>query len=211
MTNQELERAKRVAADHPIQELIAQRWSPYAFDSRPVSRVDLRSPFEAARWVGPSYNEQPWSYIVARKQQPEEFGKLLSCLVEGNQAWAKAAPVLALGVASLNFKLNGKPNKAAIHDLGLAACSLTFEATARGLMVHQMIGILPDGARELYGIPQGYEAVTGLAIGYLGDPSQLPEKLRQRDMVLRTRKSLKDFVFGGKWGTASTLVVENGG
>lgn len=92
---------------------------------------------------------------------------MVSCLVEGNQAWAKAAPVLAIGVASLNFKLNGKPNKAAIHDLGAAACSLTFEATARGLMVHLMIGILPDRAREPYEIPAKYEAVTGIAIGYL--------------------------------------------
>ena len=200
MTNQELERAKRAVTDHPVHELIAQRWSPYAFDGRPVSQADLFSLFEAARWATSSYNEQPWSYIVAAKQEPEEFERLLSCLVEGNQAWAKAAPVLVLGVASLNFKLNGKPNKAAVHDLGSAACSLTFEATARGLVVHQMIGILPDRARELYGIPQGYEAVTGLAIGDLGDSSRLPEKMRQRDLAPRTRKPLQEFVFFGKWG-----------
>ena len=189
-----------------MQELIAKRWSPYAFDSRPVSREDLLSLFEAARWAASSYNEQPWHYIVATQEEPAEFGKLLSCLVEGNQVWAKAAPVLAISVAALNFKLNGKPNKAAIHDLGLAACSLTFEATARGLMAHQMIGILPDRARELYGIPEGYEAVTGLAIGYLGDPAKLPDKLKERDLVLRTRKPLAKFVFSGKWEQPSPLL-----
>lgn len=135
---------KRASNDYPIHELIANRWSPYAFDSRPVSKADVLSLFEAARWAASSYNEQPWHYLVATQDDPQEFAKLLSCLVEGNQGWAKAAPLLAISVASLNFRLNGKPNKAAIHDVGAAACSLTFEATVRGLAVHQMIGILPE-------------------------------------------------------------------
>jgi len=202
---------KLASNDHPIHELITKRWSPYAFDSRSVAKADLLSLFEAARWAASSFNEQPWHYIVATKEEPAEFERLLSCLVEGNQAWAKAAPVLALGVASLNFKLNGKPNKAAIHDLGQASCSLTFEATTRGLSVHQMIGILPDRARTLYGIPDGYEAVTGLAIGYGGDAHQLPDKLRDRDLAPRTRKPLKDFLFGGNWGKASVIRIDSEG
>jgi nitroreductase len=197
---------KRAASEHPIHELIAKRWSPYAFDSRPVPAADLRSLFEAARWAASSYNEQPWHYLVATQAEPEEFAKLLSCLVEPNQAWAKAAPVLAIAVASLNFTLNGKPNKAAIHDLGLASATLTFEATVRGLVVHQMIGIVPERARELYGIPEHYEAVTGLAIGYLGDSQRLPEKLSARDLAPRTRKPLAEFVFSGRWGQTSPLV-----
>ena len=197
---------KQAANEQPIHELIARRWSPYAFDARPVAKADALSLFEAARWTASSFNEQPWSYLIATQEEPEEFAKLLSCLVEGNQAWAKAAPLLAIGVASLNFKLNSKPNTAALHDLGAAACSLTFEATARGLMVHQMIGIVPERARELYGIPEGYAAVTGIAIGYVGDPNQLPEKMKARDLAPRTRKPLKEFIFTGQWGRASSLV-----
>src|SRR5262245_29708759 len=128
---------KQAKPDHPIHELIARRWSPYGFADRPVATEDLRSLFEAARWAASSYNEQPWSYIVASKDNPEEFARLLSCLVEGNQAWAKAAPVLALGCTSLHFARNGQPNAAAVHDLGLASATLTLEATARGLFVHQ--------------------------------------------------------------------------
>jgi len=192
---------KQATPDHPIHELIARRWSPYAFADRPVSDDDLRSLFEAARWAASSYNEQPWSYIVATKANPVEFERLLSCLVEGNQPWAKAAPVLALGCASLQFARNHKPNAAAVHDLGLASATLTVEATARGLSVHQMIGILPDRARDLYRIPEGVQALTGLAIGYLADPSTLPEMYRQRDLAPRQRKPLAEFVFGGLWGT----------
>ena len=174
---------KRAKPDHPIHELLASRWSPYGFADRPVSDDDLRSLFEAARWAPSSYNEQPWRYIVATKANPEEFERLLSCLVEGNQAWAKAAPVLALGCTSLNFVRNGKPNAAAVHDLGLASASLVLEATARGLFVHQMIGILPDKARELYQHPRGRAAEDGPG-DWLRWRSQLPAgPFKQRDLA----------------------------
>ncbi|HTU21954.1 MAG TPA: nitroreductase family protein [Gemmataceae bacterium] len=197
---------KQASPDHPIHDLIAGRWSPYAFSEQPVSEDDLRALFEAARWAASSYNEQPWSYILATKTSPSEFEQLLSCLVEGNQIWARAAPVLALGCTRLYFNSNGKPNAAAVHDLGLASATLTLEATARGLFVHQMIGILPDKARELYHIPEGVQPLTGLAIGYAADPNTLPERLRERDLMPRPRTPLAQFVFGGSWGTASELI-----
>jgi len=192
---------KKASPEHPIQDFVANRWSPYGFSDRDVSEADLRSLFEAARWAASSYNEQPWSYIVATRAQTSEFERLLSCLVEENQLWAKTASVLVLGVATLNFKRTDKPNKAAIHDLGLAAGNLVLEATVRGLSVHQMIGILPDRARELYEIQDGSEAVTGIAIGYAGDPDALPDHLKERDLAPRERRPLSNFVFGGSWGS----------
>jgi nitroreductase len=198
--------SKQAVTDHPVHELIAKRWSPYAFADRPVSADDLRALFEAARWAPSSYNEQPWSYLVATRDDPAGYEQLLSCLVEGNQVWAKAAPVLGLGCTSLNFTRDGRPNAAAIHDLGLASAGLVLQATARGLAVHQMIGILPDRARAIYQIPDGVQPLTGLAIGYAGEPGTLPERLRGRDLAPRQRKSLAAFVFNDKWGTASPLV-----
>lgn len=198
---------KLAKTDHPIDDKLVRRWSPYVFDAqRSVSADDLRSLFEAARWAASSYNEQPWSYVVAPKESAEEFAKVLSCLVELNQGWARNASVLALGVASLTFTRNGKPNKAAIHDLGAASASLTFEATARGLSVHQMIGIEPEKAREVFAIPEGWEAYTGLAIGYAGDPQKAPEKMRERDSGPRSRKPLREFVFEGTWRSPSPVV-----
>ncbi|HUY91424.1 MAG TPA: nitroreductase family protein [Pirellulales bacterium] len=196
---------KQATPDHPIHELIARRWSPYAFADRAVSDDDLRSIFEAARWSASSYNEQPWRYIVATKANPAEFGRLHACLVEGNQPWTKAAPVLALGCTVLNFAANGKPNAASVHDLGLASATLTFEATVRGLFVHQMIGILPDKARETYNIPEEVQPLTALAIGYLADPSVLAEQYRQRDLAPRPRKKLAEFVFSGTWAAPAEL------
>jgi nitroreductase len=192
--------------DHPVHELIRKRWSPYGFADEPVSGEDLRSLFEAARWAASSYNEQPWSYVLGnRADDPEQHGRVLSCLVEANQAWAKHAPVLALGIASRFFKKNGKPNGVALHDLGLAAGNLSLEATARGLVVHQMAGILPDRAREVFSIPEGHDAITAIAIGHLKPAGELPDELRQRDEAPRQRRPLRDFVFGARWGESSAL------
>ncbi len=200
--------AKNATTDHPILKLLAERWSPYGFADRPVLDTDLRSLFEAARWAASSYNEQPWNYLVATRQYPPEYERLLSCLVEGNQAWAKTAPVLVLSVVSLQFAKNKQDNRAAVHDLGLAAGNLVVEATARGLSVHQMIGILPDKAREAYQIPENFEAWTAMAIGYKADPATLPEALRERDLTPRQRKRLSKFVFTGQWGQPSALVLK---
>ena len=197
---------KQAATDHPILKLLAERWSPCGFEDRPVSEADLRSLFEAARWAASSYNEQPWNYLVAARENATEFGRLLSCLVEANQVWAKAAPVLVLGVVSLRFARNQKDNRAAVHDLGLAAGNLVVEATARGLSVHQMIGILPDKAREVYQIPEHFEAWTAMAIGYKADPATLPDALKERDLAPRQRRPLREFVFAGQWGQPSPLV-----
>jgi nitroreductase len=198
--------SKLANPDYPIHDLLVRRWSPYGFESRPVPPATIRSLFEAARWAASSYNEQPWRYIVASQEQPEEFAKLLSCLVEPNQQWAKAVPVLGLGVISLTFSHNGKPNGVALHDLGAASAQLTMQATVHGLHVHQMAGILPDKAREVYQIPEGFQPYTGIAIGYVADPSTLPDPLRTRDTSPRPRKPLGEIVFGGKWGQQSSLV-----
>jgi len=202
---------KQASPDHPIHSLLADRWSPCAFDARPVPRQELLSLFEAARWAPSSYNEQPWNYIVATRENPDEFQRLLSCLNEKNQLWASSAPVLALGIAKLNLQSSGMLNRAAVHYLGLAAGNLLVEATSRGLSVHQMIGILPDKARQLYAVPEGYEVMTGIVIGYRGDPQNLPEALKQRDLTPRQRKPLSAFVFSGQWGRPSFILTKGSG
>jgi hypothetical protein len=112
----------KAVTEYPIHELIASRWSPYSFANLSVTDEDLRSLFEAVRWAPSSYNEQPWSYIVAKREDADEFGRLLSCLVEANQTWAKAASVLALGISRLNFARNNEPNRAAISRSWSGRC-----------------------------------------------------------------------------------------
>lgn len=189
-----------------VHDLIRHRWSPRAFDSQAVEPEKLRSIFEAARWAASSYNAQPWFFIVATKDHPENYKRILDCFVEFNQGWAKSAPVVALSVARMKFEHNGAPNNHAFHDVGQAAATLALQATAHGLQVHQMAGILPEKAREIFGIPEGYEAVAGFAIGYPGDPATLPDKLGEQERAPRSRKPLDSFVFTGKWGQVFPIV-----
>lgn len=192
----------------PIHDLITHRWSPRAFENRPVEHEKLRALFEAARWAASSYNAQPWSFIVATKDDPTDYQRILDSFVEFNAGWAKSAPVVGLSVATQKFPHNGQPNSHAFHDVGQAMATLQIQAEALGLSVHQMAGILPDKAREIFKIPEGFDAVAGFAIGYEGDPSTLPDQLRAQETAPRQRKPLDSFVFTGAWGKASPLVAK---
>ena len=183
-------------SEHPIHELLKARWSPYSFDpEQSVDTKTLTSLFEASRWSMSSYNAQPWRYIVANRASDEAlWQETLSVLVEGNQAWAKHVPVLALGLFEHNFEYNGKPNKAAQHDLGAASAFMTLEATARGLVVHQMIGIEPDKAKQTFQLSDTIEPLTALAIGYAGSNASLDDDYAKRDDGKRERKPLSEIL-----------------
>ena len=194
------------ATQYPIEEVLRQRWSPIAFSDQAVEPEKLRSVLEGARWAASSYNEQPWSYIVATQDNPDEFSRLLECLAEGNQVWAKNAPALMLSVAKLTFTFNGVENRHAFHDVGAASANLAIEAAAQGLFIHQMAGFDVPKAKETYGIPDGYDPVAAIALGYLGDPQILSESMQQRQSAPRTRKPLDQFVFTGHWSQTSSIV-----
>jgi nitroreductase len=193
---------KPAPTDVPIHDLLSRRWSPRAFADRPVEPDKLRRLLEAARWAPSSYGAEPWAFVIATRDRPEDYTRVLGCLVEGNQAWAKAAPVLMITAARLNFEYNGQPNRHAFHDVGLAVANLTVQATAEGLFVHQMAGIVPAKAKVALGIPEGWEPVTGVAVGYPGDAESLPEPLREREKAPRKRKPVSEFTFAGGWGKA---------
>jgi nitroreductase len=197
---------KAAATDVPVHELIRNRWSPRAFAEKPVAGEILRALFEAARWAPSSNNEQPWAYLVAAKDDTENFAKMLGVLVEFNASWAKHAPVLALSVAHLKTQRDGKPNRVALHDVGSATAQLTFEANSRGLLVHQMAGFDAEKARQIFAIPPDWEPLAAMALGYPGDPASLPEKLREREVAPRMRKPLGEFVMSGGWGHTAPFV-----
>ena len=199
---------KPAPSDFPVHELIRERWSPRAFADKPVPQNVLRSIFEAARWAPSCYNEQPWAYLVAAREDKDSFEKMLSVLVEFNANWAKGAPVLAIAVAELAFAKNNAPNRNAQYDTGAASAMLSVEATAHGLAVHQMAGFDPQKAHQVFGIPAGWEAIAALAIGYPGDPASLPPPLKDREMAPRTRKPIAEFVMAGHWGHTAPFATK---
>ena len=197
---------KTAVTDHPILETLGKRWSPRAFDGRPVPREDLLSLFEAARWAPSCYNDQPWFFIMAEKNDTEAYERLFGVLLPGNQKWAGSAPVLMLSVARTVFGTGGKPNRHALHDVGQAVAQLTVQAVSRGIFVHQMAGISQGKAREVLNLPDDCAPVAAIALGYPGDPEALHDELRVMETSPRQRKPLSEFVFQGTFGTPAEIL-----
>jgi nitroreductase len=183
-----------------IHPLLRERWSPRAFSARSLDLDQIKALLEAARWSPSASNEQPWRFIVARKEDRDAFESIVSVLVEGNQVWAKHAPMLLLAVTKIAFGDGQSVNRHAAHDTGLALGNLVVQASALGLYVHMMAGFSPEKARDVFRIPAEYDPFTAAAVGYLGDPASLPDRLRTRELAPRTRKPLEEIVFGSAWG-----------
>lgn len=192
--------------DHPVHDLVRRRWSPRVFSGQEVTAFELSSLFEAARWAASSFNEQPWSFIVATRDEPEDYERILTCLGETNQAWAWHAPVLMLSVAKLAFDRNGIPNRHAFHDVGQASATMSLQATAMGLFAHQMAGFDLDKARRTFAIPESHEPVAAIALGHPADPATLGGNVFEHMRKKRERKRLRAFVYAGVWGKPAAIV-----
>lgn len=189
---------KRADTSEPLHELLATRWSPRAFDPQPVSDADVRALLEAARWAPSSYNEQPWRFVWARAGDAGHAA-IADLLVPANRVWAAAAPLLLVSCAHRTFSRNDRPNAHAWHDVGLASAQLALEAGARGLSVHFMSGFDRERARDVLGIPDGWDAVAAIAAGRRAEPDVLPPDLAQAERAPRTRLPLDEIAFEGRW------------
>jgi nitroreductase len=195
----ELIEEKVASTEYPVIDLIKSRWSPRALSGDPVEEEKIMSLLEAARWAPSCFNEQPWNFILFKKENQEEFNKIIDVLSPRNQLWAKNAPLIMLSVAKANFERNGKTNRHALHDVGAAVTNLTLQATSMRLYVHQMAGFNSEKAKQLFNIPDGYEPVSAIAIGYYGSLLSLAEEFKKAESANRSRKPIYDFAFRGKW------------
>lgn len=183
-----------------VHELIRTRWSPRSFSDRPVSDQDLMTVLEAARWAASSNNEQPWRFLIARKEDVDAYRRMLSLLVPFNQEWAKTAPILIVMAAKKNFSHSGAPNPYALHDTGAALAHLFLQANALGLRAHGMAGFDRERAHEVLGIPADYDLGAAVALGYQDSPDKLTnEKHRTAEIARRQRKPLTEIAFGPFW------------
>lgn len=179
-------------------ESIEKRWSPRSFIDKAIPNETFLSIIESAKKAPSAFNEQPWR-IIAGIKGTASYDKVLSGLNEFNREWASTAPIILIGLIKKSFQKNGNPNSLAIHDLGAFSSYLSLRAMQEDIYVHQMAGILPDAIRETFDIPEDYEAITGIAMGYLGDKSQLPENLAAIETSESPRKELKEILFADEW------------
>lgn len=178
-----------------LNDLIARRWSPREFSSKPIEPAVFRSLFEAARHAASCFNEQPWRFVVATKNEPGQFDRVVATLVPKNQEWARNAWALGVSAGKKTFTHNGAPNRFGLHDAGAALANLMIQATALGLYVHGMGGFDAQKARTDFGIPEDFEVGAAFAIGYVeGNPPPPAD---------RKRRPVEELVFGTEWGRAS--------
>lgn len=188
--------ATEMRSDLDINPLLGERYSPRAFSDRELTDEELDLLFEAARWAPSSRNEQPWRFLVT-KRGGAGYDALLASINASNARWADKAPVLVLCLATRGFQRLGVANHHARHDLGLAVSQLTLQATALGIGLHQLGGFNAAGARDAFGIPEEYDLVSVLVVGFPGDPNDLPEDLREREITHSGRKPLTEIVWRG--------------
>ncbi|HRF82670.1 MAG TPA: nitroreductase family protein [Flavobacteriales bacterium] len=182
---------------HPV---LNARFSNRAFSEREVSDAELELVLEAARWAPSSMNEQPWRFLVTRRGG-EGHATLLAALNQSNQVWADKAPVLILAMVHRTLSRNGHENFHARHDLGLATAQFTAQATALGLGVHILGGFNSDMARESFNIPEELDVVSVLVLGFPGDPEQLSDNLKERELRRSERRPLELLVSYGAFGS----------
>lgn len=191
--------------DHPIHEVIANRWSSRAVDpDRPVDRATLLRLLEAARWAPSSGNAQPWRFIVFDGTVPDARTTARGCLNPGN-AWALRAPVLLLVTTSTLWPGSDERNPTASHDTGLAVMALLLQGVSERLVVHPMSGFDHDTARRAFALPEDVLTPAMIAVGWPGDPALLDERTRARETRPRTRHPVSHISMIARWGAPGLL------
>ena len=178
-----------------ILEIIQERWSPVAFSSSKVEEFKIKAMFEAAGYAPSCNNEQPWLFVYTTQDEKEAFNDYMGFLAEGNKLWAKNAYALAISMARTKFSYNDKPNRFAFYDTGMAVTNLLLQAQTLDIFVHQMGGYSIEKVKEYFSLVDDIEPIAMMAIGYLGDGSDLSPELLKRDEKRRPRKSVSEFVF----------------
>lgn len=196
---------KPASTNSSIHTLLAGRWSPRAFSSKPVTPEQTQAMLEAARWAPSSFNLQPWRFIVCDRNRAASAYKLaFDGLVPFNQNWVGKNVPLLIVVCARTINADGRTNHNAQYDTGAASFALTLQAHALGLAAHQMSGIDAERLRANFSIPDEFLPLTMIAVGYHGDMEELDPELREREQAARQRVPLNDIAYSGGWGVPLT-------
>lgn len=156
------------------------RWSPRAFAPEPLTNEQIDSLFEAVRWAPSCFNEQPWLFRYAVSD--EDRARFATALAEKNRLWAPQAPLLLFVLTRRHFARNGRENRHAAFDAGAAWMALALQARRLGLYAHAMAGFSREKAATLLEVDlEEYDIMAAIAVGRYGDPSLLPDDLRDME------------------------------
>lgn len=184
---------KEAQTQYPVMDVIRKRWSARAFSQQSITEEQLLTMIEAASWAPSSMNEQPWKYIVARKEDERGFARLLSCMNGSNAVWAQKSAALLLCVATTTYGKEQDSNPSALHDVGMANMSLLLQATALDIYTHVIGGFNKEKAIQEFQLMPNQLPVCMIVLGYLDSPDVLNEPFKTREITPRSRKNLDTF------------------
>ena len=179
--------------------ILLKRQSKRAYLDKPVPQDVLERIVEKTRWAPSSANNQPWRFVIV--QEAEALARFHKGLTRGN-AWAKAAPVLIAVAAREQDDYTRRDDPAVKYYLfacGLAVENLLLAAVEEGLMAHPMAGFKMAVVREALGIPEEYNIICVISLGYQGRIEDLDERTRAKDDKVRTRKDPAEMFFFEHW------------
>jgi len=188
-------------ADHPIDPLFLARWSPRAYDGRPMPEADLMRILEAARWAPSAYNYQPWRFVYARRDDVH-WAEFVSLLAPLNGDWAKHASALIFVLSDTRFHHDDPANTSPSHthsfDAGAAWAQLALQAVSLGYHARGMAGVDYDRARTVLQVPERFRIEIAVAVGHRGDAATLPSPLQPHEGPT-PRRPISESAFSGRF------------
>jgi nitroreductase len=184
-------------ADHPIDPLFLDRWSPRAMSGQPIDEHELLTLFEAARWAPSAGNSQPWRFLYARRET-EHWPLFFDLLVEANKVWCHKGAALVVFISKSTNDKTGRPLPTHSYDTGAAWVSLAFQGWLKGLVVHGMAGFDYARAKSALNVPDDFRVEAMACIGKPGAAEELPESHRSRETP-GPRRPLAETLFEGPY------------
>lgn len=192
---------KPAETEQKLASIIAERWSGKAYDvTQAIHQDTITALCEAAAWAPSCYGEAPWRYVICNKfKDPQNWQRTLECLSPGNQTWAANAPLLIVTASLATFTHNGSANRWNGYDTGAASLNLCLQATAEGLLSHQMGGFDADKLRDVLSISLDINLWSVIAIGYPAPLGMLSTEQLEQELKARQRRPLSEHFFDNRW------------
>lgn len=177
-------------------ELVTTRRSIRRFETKPVEDDKMMRVLEAARWTPSWANSQCWE-IVAIKDETllKSIAELLSPKNPATLALAKGPVTLAICAEKKKAgyykgQQSTKFDDWLMFDLGLLTQNISLAAHAEGLGSVIVGSFQHDKVQELLKVPDNYEVVALLPMGYPDHEPSAPK-----------RREIGDFLHQDAFGT----------
>jgi len=160
-----------------VMETIKNRRSIRKYEDKTVSEEAVKKLLESVQWAQSWANTQCWEVIVVRGQEIKE--KLSEAVLKGNPAQKSvtAAPVVLVVCAKLKSSgfykdvVTTKFGDWFMFDIGIAAQNICLQAQDMGLGAVVMGLFDHNKVADILGVPEGYEVVTMIPVGYPAKPA----------------------------------------